>query len=244
MASEGQFEDKVAIVTGASGGIGRAISERLMAEGARVVLVDRRPPILEGPADSANFWYAPPTDVGHEDDVAAIFNGAMERFGRIDHVVNNAAVMSFKPIEALTREDWYEVLDVNLLGAAYCIKKAFAAMKPGGSIVNVSSVHAVRTSRLAAPYAAAKAALGSLTRTAAIEGKPKGIRVNAVLPGAVDTPMLWENPNVQSGAEQVDQALVGGPAEIAAAVVFLLSDEASFVNGAALAIDGGRLASL
>ena len=244
MSADGRFKDRVAIITGAAGGIGSAICARLAAEGARLVLVDRAAAKAEVAADSADVWCAPPTDVGHEDEVEAVFDGAMERFGRIDHVVNNAAVMTFKPIEALTREDWYRVLDVNLLGAAYFIKYAFGAMRPGGSIVNVSSVHAVQTSPLAAPYAASKAALCALTRTASIEGKPKGIRVNAVLPGAVDTPMLWDNPNVKSGAEQIDPAYLGAPAELAAAVAFLLSDDAAFVTGAAMTVDGGRLASL
>jgi NAD(P)-dependent dehydrogenase (short-subunit alcohol dehydrogenase family) len=244
MSADGRFTDKVAIVTGAAGGIGSAICTRLAQEGARLVLVDRAPPKAGVPADSADVWCAPPTDVGHEDEVAAVFDGALERFGRIDHVVNNAAVMTFKPIEALTREDWYRVLDVNLLGAAYFTKYAFTAMRPGGSLVNVASVHAVQTSPLAAPYAASKAALCALTRSASIEGKPKGIRVNAILPGAVDTPMLWDNPNVSSGAEQIAAAYIGAPAEIAAAVAYLLSDDASFVSGAALVVDGGGLASL
>jgi len=244
MSEDGRFKDKVAIVTGAFGGIGSAVCVRLAAEGARLVLVDRSPPKAGIIVSGADVWRAPPTDVGREDEVEAVFDGAMERFGRIDHVVNNAAVMTFKPIEALTREDWYRVLDVNLLGAAYFTKYAFTAMRPGGSIVNVASVHAIQTSPLAAPYAAAKAALCSLTRTAAIEGKPKGIRVNAVLPGAVDTPMLWDNPNVKSGAEQIAPAYVGAPTEIAAAVAFLLSDDASFVTGAGLVADGGGLASL
>ena len=117
-------------------------------------------------------------------------------------------------------------------------------MKPGSSIVNVASVHAVETSPLVAPYAAAKAALLSFTRTSSIEGKPKGIRANAVLPGAIDTPMLWDNPNVKSGAEVIDKADVGKPEEVAAVIAFLASDEASFMTGASVNVDGGRLAKL
>lgn len=244
MNTQARFKDKVVIVTGASGGVGAAVCARLALEGARLVLVDRRPPTAAFPAEAADLWRAPPTDVGREADVAAVFDGTMERFGRVDHVVNNAAVMTFKPIEALTREDWLQVLDVNLLGAAFFIREAFRAMRPGGSIVNVASVHALQTTALAAPYAAAKAGLCSLTRTAAIEGKPKGIRVNALLPGAVDTPMLWDNPNVKSGAERIAPEDVGAPADIAAAVAFLLSEDAAFVSGASLVVDGGGLASL
>ena len=156
-----------------------------------------------------------------------------ERFGRLDVVVNNAGLMTFTPIEDLTAEEWNRVLGVDLLGAFFFTREGFRRMRSGGAIVNVSSIHAVMTSPLAAPYAAAKAAVLSLTRTAAIEGKPKGIRVNAVLPGAVDTPMLWENPNIKSGAEVIDASDVGRPEDIAAAVAFLASDEAAFVTGPA-----------
>ena len=97
---------------------------------------------------------------------------------------------------------------------------------------------------MVAPYAAAKAALLSLTRTSSIEGKPKGVRANAVLPGAIDTPMLWDNPNIKSGAEVIDKADVGKPEEVAAVIAFLASDEASFMTGAAVNVDGGRLAKL
>jgi NAD(P)-dependent dehydrogenase (short-subunit alcohol dehydrogenase family) len=114
-------------------------------------------------------------------------------------------------------------------------------MKHGGAIVNVSSIHAVATEPLIAPYAAAKAALVSLTRSAALEGKPKGIRVNVVLPGAIDTPMLQSNPNVESGVERVSSDEVGTPEDVAAAIAFLASSEAAFIRGAELRVDGGRL---
>jgi NAD(P)-dependent dehydrogenase (short-subunit alcohol dehydrogenase family) len=114
-------------------------------------------------------------------------------------------------------------------------------MKPGGAIVNISSIHAIETEPMVAPYAAAKAAVLSLTRSAAIEGKPKGIRVNAVLPGAIDTPMLWDNPNVKSGVEKINKDDVGKPEDIANAIAYLSSDEACFIQGAMLRVDGGRL---
>jgi NAD(P)-dependent dehydrogenase (short-subunit alcohol dehydrogenase family) len=117
-------------------------------------------------------------------------------------------------------------------------------MKGGGAVVNVSSVHAVETEPLVAPYAAAKTALLSLTRSAALEGKPKGIRVNAVLPGAIDTPMLWDNPNVRSGTEIINKAEVGTPDDVAAAIAFLAGDDARFICGAGLRVDGGRLVRL
>jgi NAD(P)-dependent dehydrogenase (short-subunit alcohol dehydrogenase family) len=149
--------------------------------------------------------------------------------------------MTFKSLVDLTADDWHRVLGVDLLGAFFFVRESFRHMKAGGAIVNVASIHAVETEPDVAPYAAAKAALVSLTRSAAIEGKPLGIRVNAVLPGAVDTPMLWANPNVKSGVEKIDRADVGSADDLAAAIAFLASDDAKFVQGAALVVDGGRL---
>ncbi len=130
---------------------------------------------------------------------------------------------------------------MDLLGAFFFTRQAFLKMKSGGAIVNVASIHAVETTPLVSSYAAAKAALVSLTRSAAIEGKPKGIRTNAVLPGAVDTPMLWDNPNIKSGLEKINLSDVGKPEEIAAAIAYLASEDASFIQGEALRVDGGRL---
>jgi NAD(P)-dependent dehydrogenase (short-subunit alcohol dehydrogenase family) len=170
-----------------------------------------------------------------------VVEATMARFGRLDVVVNNAGLMSFKPIEQLTGADWTRILGVDLLGAFHFTKHAFAHMKPGGAIVNISSIHAVQTAPLVAPYAAAKAALLSLTRTAALEGAAKGIRSNAILPGAIDTPMLRNNPAVKSGAEHIDAGEVGQPEDIAAAVAYLASGDAAFVQGASLLVDGGRI---
>ncbi|HEX2864304.1 MAG TPA: SDR family oxidoreductase, partial [Deinococcales bacterium] len=124
------------------------------------------------------------------------------------------------------------------------IKQAHEHMEPGGAIVNVSSIHAVETSPLVAAYAAAKAALLSLTRSASLESGEKKLRCNAVLPGAVDTPMLWNNPNIKSGLEVIDKCAVGTPEELAAAIAFLAADEARFVQGTSLIVDGGRLDKL
>jgi NAD(P)-dependent dehydrogenase (short-subunit alcohol dehydrogenase family) len=176
--------------------------------------------------------------------VIACCQAAVQRFGRLDVIVNNAGMMVFKTLEETDAADWRKVLDVDLLGAVHFTKQAFRLMSGGGAIVNVASVHAVMTTPLVATYAAAKAAMLSLTRSASIEGKAKGIRANVILPGAIDTPMLWTNPNLKSGAEKLDPADVGQPDDIAAAVAFLAADEAKFVTGAVLAVDGGRLAKL
>lgn len=244
-----RFVDRVALVTGAAGGIGLAIAQRFHAEGAHVVLADLKAQAAVAAADSLaaagrGGAIGIACDVSREDQVAAACEAALARWHRLDAVINNAGLMTFKPIIDLTEDDWLRVLRVDLLGAAFFMKHAFRRMKPGSAIVNVSSVHAVETSPDAAPYAAAKAALLSLTRTGSIEGRALGIRVNAVLPGAVDTPMLWSNPNIKSGAEVIDKADVGSPPQLADAILFLASEEAAFVNGASLAVDGGRLARL
>jgi meso-butanediol dehydrogenase/(S,S)-butanediol dehydrogenase/diacetyl reductase len=239
-----RFDGKVGIVTGGGSGIGLATAKRLGSEGCRVMIAalndaeDARNQICEAGAPEAVVLKC---DVSQEDQVQAAVKECVRRWGRLDVVVNNAGVMVFKPLVEHTREDWEKVLNVDLMGAFFFTKHAFLNMKPGGAIVNVSSIHAEETEPLVASYAAAKTALVSLTRSAALEGKPIGIRVNVVLPGAVDTNMLWDNPNVKSGEEKIDRADVGKPEDIANAIVYLASDEAAFVQGAALRIDGGRL---
>jgi len=241
-----RFQNKVVIVTGGASGIGLAIAKRFASEGARIILADINQDHLNEAltevksAGAADVW-ASVCNVSVEAQVEATVNNAFEHFGQLDVIVNNAGLMQFKALEELTGDDWMRILSVDLLGAFYFTKQAFRRMKPGGSIVNVASIHAVETEPLVAPYAAAKAALLSLTRSSAIEGKPKGIRINAVLPGAIDTPMLWDNPNVKSGVEKIDRSDVGKPEDVAATVAYLASDEALFVQGAEVRVDGGRL---
>lgn len=248
MVSAGRFADKVAVVTGGASGIGFATAARLGAEGARVVVADLNRDSSEAAAKKLKGLGAPDPlglecDVSVESNVEAAVATTLSRFGRLDVVINNAGMMLFKPLEQLTGADWSHVLGVDLFGAVHFTRQAFLVMK-GGSIVNVSSVHAERTSPLVAPYAAAKAAILSLTRSAAIEGAAKCIRVNAVVPGAIDTPMLWDNPNVKSGAEKFDPAEVGRAEDVAAAIAYLASDDARFITGAGLRVDGGRLGRL
>jgi NAD(P)-dependent dehydrogenase (short-subunit alcohol dehydrogenase family) len=241
---------QTAIVTGAAGGIGLAIARRLLRDGANVVLADLDQQRLDAAsaelakdADPARIAISR-CDVSSEADVVRTVEAAIQQFGSIDIIVNNAGLMVFKPLEQQTGEDWQRILSVDLVGAFYFIKQAFLRMQPGGAIVNVASVHAIETEPMVASYAAAKAAMLSLTRSAALEGKPKGIRVNAVLPGAIDTPMLWDNPNVRAGIEIIDRNDVGAPEDVAEVVAFLASSGARFVQGASLLVDGGRLARL
>jgi len=244
-----RFIDQVAIITGGASGIGLATGLLLASEGARIVVADLDPSKMKEAEASLKKAGAPDTwsqicDVSKQEHVESIVSGAIERFGRVDVIVNNAGVMTFKPLEEHTLEDWTRVLSIDLLGAFLFLKQAFLKMKPGGAIVNVSSVHAVETTPNVSSYAAAKAAILSLTRSAAIEGKARGLRVNAVLPGAIDTPMLWENPNIKAGLEVIKQSDVGQPVDIANAIAFLASKEAEFVQGTSFRVDGGRLAQL
>ncbi len=241
-----RFQDKVVIITGGASGIGLAIAKRLASEGARLVLADINQANLDQAVPDVQKAGAPDVlaslcNVADESQVIATVTATLAKFGRLDVIVNNAGLMQFKPLEELTGDDWLRVLGVDLLGAFYFTKQAFLHMKPGGSIVNVASIHAVATEALVAPYAAAKAAVLSLTRSSVIEGKPKGLRTNVVLPGAIDTPMLWNNPNVKSGVEKINPSDVGTPEDVAAAVAYLASDDAAFVQGAEVRVDGGRL---
>jgi NAD(P)-dependent dehydrogenase (short-subunit alcohol dehydrogenase family) len=244
-----RFADKVAIVTGAASGIGLATAKRLGSEGARVVIADLDQQKGDAAAVETISAGAPDAlatvcDVADEASVKGTVAATLKKFGKLDVVVNNAGLMVFKPIAEQTGDDFLRILNVDLLGAFYFTKQAFLKMKKGGVIVNVSSVHAVETTPLVASYAAAKAALVSLTRSSSLEGKSLGIRVNAIMPGAVDTPMLWENPNIKSGVETINLTDVGKPEDIAATIAYLASDDAKFVDGAAIRVDGGRLSRL
>jgi NAD(P)-dependent dehydrogenase (short-subunit alcohol dehydrogenase family) len=241
-----RFKDKTIIVTGGGGGIGLATAQRFASEGANIVLADISADLLQRAenalkdAGTKSIWTST-CDVSNEQQVEATVNGAIEHFGTLDVVVNNAGLMIFKKIEEQTAQDWERILNVDLIGAFFFTKYAFLNMKTGSVIINISSIHAIETTPMVACYAAAKAALLSLTRSAAIEGKAKGIRVNAILPGAIDTPMLWNNPNIKAGLEEVSKDSVGKPEDIAAVAAFLASDDAAFVQGAMIEVDGGRL---
>jgi len=236
------------IVTGAGGGIGRATARLVASEGARVVIAEydeaRGRAVESELRAGGSEALALRCDVGDEADVVRVVDAAFDRHGRLDIVVNNAGKMIFKAIETHSEADLLGVMRVDLFGAFWFIKQAFLRCGPGAAIVNVASIHAVETTALVSAYAAAKAALVSLTRSAAIEGRPKGIRVNAVLPGAIETPMLRANPQVKSGVEQLAAGDVGQPEDVARAIAYLASDDAAFVTGTGLLVDGGRLATL
>lgn len=244
-----RFAEQTVLVTGAARGIGLVTAARFAAEGANVVIVDLHGPAAVQAAEQLRSAGAAAAlgiacDVSQPEQVQACVAQTLSAFHRLDVVVNNAGLMTFKPFSELCLADWLKVLQVDLLGAFLFIKQGFLHMQRGGAIVNIASIHAYETSPHVAPYAAAKAALVSLTRSAAIEGKAQGIRVNAVLPGAVDTPMLWENPNIKAGLEKLNPGDVGRPEDLAAVIAFLASSDAAFVQGTAVVVDGGRIIQL
>lgn len=236
------FAGKVAIVTGAAGGIGQAIARAFAENGAALALIDRSADAID--CDGLGQVAAIGCDVGDTAQVDSAVADTLDTFGRFDILVNVAGIMIFKPIEDLNAADWQQVLAVNLVAPALFTGHALSHMPAGGAIVNVASVHARRTTTLVASYAASKAGLVSLTRSTAIEGRARGIRCNAILPGAIDTPMLHDSPAIRSGAEILDPADIGLPQDIAALARFLASDEARFITGAEMVADAGRMARL
>jgi len=178
--------------------------------------------------------------VGNSQEVQATIKAAVDKWGRLDVIVNDAAMMTFKPIVDLDEDDWDRVLDVNLKSVFLFCKYGVPHMPKGASIVNISSVHAHETTKNVVPYASSKGGIEAFTRGFSEELADRKIRINCVVPGAVNTPMLWDNPNVKSGTEKVEGA-VGEPADIAAAICFLAASEARFITGTILVVDGGRL---
>jgi glucose 1-dehydrogenase len=220
---------------------------RMAAEGGKVCVVDlqlqKAQATVTQIAAAGGTATAVEADVGDSAQVQAAVDAAIKAYGQINVIVNDAAMMTFTPILDIAEDDFFKVLKTNLGSVFYFCKYAAAKMPPGSAIVNVSSVHAHRTTANVVPYASSKGAIEAFTRGFSIEMGPRKIRVNSVAPGAVDTPMLWNNPNVKSGAEKITGA-VGKPEDLAAAICFIASDDGAFVNGATLLVDGGRLAEL
>jgi len=242
-----RFANKTCIVTGGGSGIGRATCLQMAAEGGRVVVAD----LQLGPAQATvdairaagGTAIAAQVDVGNSTQVQAVVATALSTYGRLDVIVNDAAMMTFTPIVDIAEADFFRVIATNLGSVFFFAKYGAPHMPPGSAIVNLSSVHAHATTPNVVPYASSKGAIEAFTRGFAIEMEPRKIRVNGIAPGAVDTPMLWNNPNIKSGVEKV-QGAVGKPEDLAAAICFLASDDAAFVNGTTLLADGGRLAHL
>jgi glucose 1-dehydrogenase len=237
------FTNKVCLVTGAGSGIGRATAQRFASVGGRVVVIDRNE---EGGIETVDLIKQnngeavfSKCDVGIEEQIKASVQLALDTWKRIDVLVNNAAMMTFKKIVDLTSQEWDKVMAVNLRSVFLFCKYTIPHLDHG-AIVNVSSVHAHETTANVVPYASSKGAMEAFIRGVSMEYPYPKLRINCVAPGAVDTPMLWNNPNVKSGAEKIEGA-IGKPEELAAAICFLASDDASYINGTTLVVDGGRL---
>ena len=240
----------VAVITGAARGIGRAVTRRFLDIGWRVALLDVDASTLSRTRDElgvAHRVLALECDVAMPGQVQSSFEAIVTRWGRIDALVNNAGVAVFKPILDTTYEEWSRVLDVNLGGAFLCTQAAARVMlaKPGrpcGSVVNIASISGLRASTLRVAYGTSKAALIHLTKQQAAELGNVGIRVNAIAPGPVDTAMAKQvhTPAIRKDYQDtIPLGRYGTEDEIAAAVVFLCSPDASYINGQTLAVDGG-----
>ena len=235
------FEGKTAIVTGAAGGIGRAVTQAFLERGARVVAVDLSPAVED--LDGA-------VPVVGDVSVAATADAAVEATGgEVDVLVNNAAQIVWKSAVETTEEEWDRVLGINAKGAFLFSRAAIPVMqrRGGGAIVNMASISGVVGMPGQAAYCASKGAIVQLTRQLAVDYAEAGIRVNAVAPGAVETPLLMDlveaqhDPAALRGMIEREHPLgrLASPDEIARAIVFLASDEASFVTGTVLMADGG-----
>jgi len=238
-----RFAGKVCLVTGAGSGIGRATAMRFAEEKGKVVVIDRDEKggnetvqLIQQKGGEAIFAKA---DVSNEQDIISSVQLTLQKWNRIDVMVNNAAMMTFKKIVDLTAAEWDKVMTVNMRSVFLYCKNCIPHMNKG-AIVNVSSVHAHETTANDVPYASSKGAMEAFVRGVSLEYPASTVRINCVAPGAVDTPMLWNNPNVKSGKEKIEGA-IGKPEELAAAICFLASDEASYINGTTLVVDGGRL---
>ena len=237
---------KVAIVTGAARGIGLAVARKFIELGYRVSLLDIDFPALS--AASAKLEngkvLAIECDVANPAQVKDAVGKTVAKFGRIDALVNNAGIALFKPMLETSFEEWSRVLDVNLSGPFLCTQACAPVMleNGGGAVVNVASISGMRASTLRIAYGTSKAALMHLTKQQAAELGNMGVRVNAVSPGPVDTAMAKEvhTADIRAGYhDAIPLNRYGTEEEIAAAVVFLCSDAASYINGQTLAVDGG-----
>lgn len=253
MTSEQTAETRVAVVTGAGSGIGRATAELLLAEGYSVVAAEMNPEAGEALAaanagDSARL-HVEPCDVSREDDVARVAAVATQRFGRLDAWVNNAGVGgAFGPITEIEADDWDYTFNVLVRGVYLGVKHAARVMRlsgNGGSIVNLGSVAGLGGGAGAQAYSSAKAAVINLTRVVSVELAEARVRVNAVCPGVISTPMLRMPDEKLLAALDGHQPWpeVGRSEDVAAAIAFLVGDQSRFITGTTLVVDGGLTAA-
>jgi NAD(P)-dependent dehydrogenase (short-subunit alcohol dehydrogenase family) len=253
-----RLDGKTCIVTGGGNGIGKATCLRLAGEGANVAVTDIDGADAQSVCEeitaqggTADFW---PLDVADADAVQQVFDAVAERFGQIDIVVNNAGISGVNtPTHEISEEEWRKVIDVNVNGVFFCTKAAIPHLKKanGGNIVNLSSIYGLVGAPDLPPYHASKGAVRLMTKTDALLYAKEGIRVNSVHPGFIWTPLVEGLAKTsEEGVEAFRQGLddlhpighVGAPEDIAAGVAYLASDDAKFVTGSELVIDGGYTA--
>ena len=247
-----RFEGKVVIVTGAGRGIGKATAQRFADEGAQVILISRSRDELETTAGAVGGTPIV-SDIADSAQMDAMTAQIVTQFGRIDVLINNAAISVAEPLIGSDFGTWNSAMQVNLYGAIHCARSVVPVMIAGGrggSIVNVSSIHGYRVEPLASSYDIAKGGLDQLTRALALELAPHDIRVNGIAPGFVDTPLavLPDGTNELElpwfkehyvGRRKIPLARAAAPQEIASTIAFLASEDASYVNGTTLVVDGG-----
>ena len=254
----GRLDGKVAVITGSADGIGRATAVLFAREGAKLVLADINEKGLEETLtlvdNEKGAVVSKPTDVSKESDVEALINLAVQTYGQIDILCNNAGITGqFLGLEQEDGADWQNVYAVNVLGAVYAIKHAAKHMRAqnSGAIVNTASVAGIRSGAGLNAYSASKAAVINFTKTAACDLGGYNIRVNAVCPGLIETGMTRpifdlarDKGKVEKLGSRCELRRYGRPEEVAQAICFLASDEASYITGQALPVDGGNTASL
>ncbi len=247
---EFDLSNKVAVITGASRGIGLAAAKKLASCGATCILVSRKIEGLETAAEeitkAGHKAVAMACHTGYPDQIKALYDNIMETYGRLDILVNNAATNPhFGEMITADEKIWDKTLDVNIKGPFFMIKHAVPLMKEGGAIVNVASVNAVRPGLFQGVYSATKAALVNMTQSLARELAPKGIRVNALLPGLTDTKfasaIIGSEDICNHALTQIPMGRFAQPEEMAGSILYLASDAASYTTGTCLISDGGMM---